>query len=548
VTRPLPELTVLNEFFWIAGADNVLRIQECGGCTALIHPPQPVCRYCRSRNMGVRDVSGKATLSAFTVNHRFGFPDLPPPYVVAQVAIVEDPRVRLTTNIVGCGPDELELGQLLEVQFDKIKDVWLPVFRPTTGKQQTGPLPEDEIAPQDFGRHVSPPLTTQRFEEHSAITGIGASRLGRRLMVAPLSLTIEACEEAVADAGLTFDDIDGLSTYPGLDIAGMGEGGVTALEGALGIRPAWINGGMDTFGPGGSVIAAMMAIATGMARHVLCFRTLWEATFQQLMKEGKASPPGGARTSSWQMPFGAMSAAHTLALNAQRHFDRYGTTRETLGWIALNQRANAALNPTAIYRDPMTMDDYLNARMITTPFGLYDCDVPCDGAIAVVVSAVDVAKDMPRTPVLFEAVGTQIVERTDWDQSTLTHEPQVLGQAAHLWTRTSLRPKDVDVAELYDGFSFNCLSWLEALGFCDIGEARDFLDGGKAIARDGVIPLNTHGGQLSHGRTHGMGLIHEAVTQLRGDAGERQVKDAQVAVVSSGGLTPSGAILMRTDG
>ncbi|WP_099038740.1 thiolase C-terminal domain-containing protein [Mycobacterium neglectum] len=547
MTRPLPELSAQNEFFWTAGGDGVLRIQECQDCEALIHPPQPVCRYCRSRNMGVRDVSGRATLSAFTVNHRFGFPDLPPPYVVAQVAVVEDPRVRLTTNIVECDPEELELGQVVEVTFDKIEDVWLPLFRPTIDKQ-TGPLPEDEIAPTDFGRFVSAPLTTTKFEEHSAITGIGASRLGRRLMVPPLSLTIDACEAAIADAGLTLDDIDGLSTYPGLDIAGMGEGGVTALEGALGIRPTWINGGMDTFGPGGSVIAAMMAIATGMARHVLCFRTLWEATFQQLMKEGKASPPGGPRTSSWQMPFGATSAAHVLALNAQRHFQRYGTTRETLGWIALNQRANAALNPTAIYRDPMSMDDYLNARPITTPFGLYDCDVPCDGAVAVIVSAVDAARDMPRKPVLFEAVGTQIVERTDWDQTTMTHEPQVLGQAAHLWTRTSLRPNDVDVAELYDGFSFNCLSWLEALGFCGIGEAKDFLDGGKAIARDGVIPLNTHGGQLSHGRTHGMGLIHEAVTQLRGDAGERQVKGARVAVVSSGGLTPSGAILMRTEG
>jgi acetyl-CoA acetyltransferase/uncharacterized OB-fold protein len=546
VTRPLPQLTVQNEFFWAAGADGVLRIQECRDCSALIHPPQPICRYCRSHNMGVRDVSGKATLSAFTVNHRFGFPDLPPPYVVAQVALVDDPRVRLTTNVVECEPDELELGQQLEVVFDKIEDVWLPLFRPSADKT-AAPQAVDEIAPQDFGGYVRAPLSTEKFEEKSAITGIGASRLGRRLMVAPLSLTIEACEAAIADAGLTFDDIDGLSTYPGLDVAGMGEGGVTALEGALGLRPTWINGGMDTFGPGGSVIAAMMAIATGMARHVLCFRTLWEATFGQLMKEGKIEPPGGPRTSSWQMPFGATSAAHTLALNAQRHFHRYGTTRETLGWIALNQRANAALNPTAIYRDPMTMDDYLNARMITTPFGLYDCDVPCDGAIAVVVSAIDAAKDMPKKPVLFEAVGTQIIERTDWDQTTLTHEPQVLGQSAHLWTRTSLRPKEVDVAELYDGFSFNCLSWLEALGFCGIGEAKDFLDGGKAIARDGVIPLNTHGGQLSHGRTHGMGLIHEAVTQLRGEAGDRQVKDARVAVVSSGGLTPSGAILLRTD-
>jgi acetyl-CoA acetyltransferase/uncharacterized OB-fold protein len=548
--RPLPQITPQNEFFWTAGGDGVLRIQECLDCNALIHPPQPICRYCRSHNMGVRDVSGNATLSAFTVNHRFGFPDLPPPYVVAQVAVAEDPRVRLTTNIVECEPDQLELGQSLEVAFEKIQDeagvVWLPLFRPTVEKKSWA-APADEIAPEEFGRYVRPPLTTEKFEDKSAITGIGASRLGRRLMVPPLSLTIEACEAAVADAGLTLDDIDGLSTYPGLDIAGMGEGGVSALEGALGLRPTWINGGMDTFGPGGSVIAAMMAVATGMARHVLCFRTLWEATFQQMMKEGRISPPGGSRTSSWQMPFGATSAAHILALNAQRHFHRYGTTRETLGWIALNQRANAALNPTAIYRDPMTMDDYLNARMITTPFGLYDCDVPCDGAIAVIVSAVDVASDMPKAPVLIEAVGTQIIERTDWDQTTMTHEPQVLGQSAHLWARTSLRPKDVDVAELYDGFSFNCLSWLEALGFCGIGEAKDFLDGGKAIARDGVIPLNTHGGQLSHGRTHGMGLIHEAVTQLRGEAGERQVADARVAVVSSGGLTPSGVLLLRTD-
>lgn len=545
--RPLPQLTVQNEFFWTSGADGQLRIQECQACKALIHPPAPICRYCRSHDLGVRAVSGKATLSGFSVNHRFGFPDLPPPYVIAEVAVLEDPRVRLTTNIVDCDADTLEIGQPVEVAFQHVDDVWLPVFTPASDPDAETALPEDLIPPTDFAKYVRPMLGVEKFEDKAAITGIGASRLGRRLMVAPLSLTIEACEAAVADAGLTFDDIDGLSTYPGLDVAGMGEGGVSALEGALGLRPTWINGGMDTFGPGGSVIAAMMAVATGMARHVLCFRTLWEATFQQLMKDGKMSPPGGARAGGWQQPFGGISAAHTLAQNASRHFHRYGTTRETLGWIALNQRANAALNPTAIYRDPMTMDDYLSARMITTPFGLYDCDVPCDGAVAVIVSAVDVARDLPQKPIRVEAVGTQIIERLDWDQTTLTHEPQVLGQSAHLWSRTSLRPSDVDVAELYDGFTFNCLSWLEALGFCGIGEARDFLDGGHAIARDGIIPLNTHGGQLSHGRTHGMGLIHEAVTQLRGHAGERQVADAKVAVASSGGLTPSGVLLLRTD-
>ncbi|MGO9154339.1 thiolase C-terminal domain-containing protein [Mycobacterium sp.] len=544
--RPLPLITQDNEFFWTSGADGTLRLQECTACAALIHPPAPACRYCRSRDVGVRAVSGRATLAGFTVNDRFSLPGLPAPYVVAQVAIAEDPRVRLTTNIVDCDPDQLELGQQVEVFFEQLEDVWLPLFRPSADAEQ-GQLPVDEIAPERFGEYVRPMLTTEKFEDKVALTGIGMSPIGRRLMQLPLSLTVQACDAAIADAGLTYADIDGLSTYPGaINVGGFGEGGVTALEAALGIRPTWHNGAMETFGPGGSVIAAMLAIAGGLARHVLCFRTLWEATHGELMKQGKVTPSMG-RMTGWQMPFGATSAAHTLAMNAQRHFHRYGTTKETLGWIALNQRANAELNPTAVYRSPMTMDDYLNARPITTPFGLYDCDVPCDGAIAVIVSAVDAASDLAKPPVLVEAVGTQIIERIDWDQSTLTHEPQVLGQSAHLWTRTSLRPTDVDVAELYDGFTMNCLSWIEALGFCGIGEAREFLDGGKNIARDGLLPLNTHGGQLSHGRTHGMGLLHEAISQLRGEAGERQVADARVGVVSSGGLTPSGVLLLRAD-
>jgi acetyl-CoA acetyltransferase/uncharacterized OB-fold protein len=545
--RPLPLVTDENEFFWTSGADGRLRFQECENCKALIHPPAPVCRYCRSREIGVRTVSGRATLSSFTVNHRFSIPGLPAPYVVAQVAIEEDPRVRLTTNAVECDPDDLELDMRMEVVFSRHGDVWLPLFRPASDQDDPAPPVTDEIAPERMGDYVRPMVTRDKFEDKVAITGIGMSDIGRRLMVSPLSLTVAACEAAIADAGLTMADIDGLSTYPGGgNLGGFGEGGVTALEAALGIRPTWHNGGIETFGPGGSLIAAMLAVAGGLARHVLCFRTLWEATYNELIKQGKIAPPSGVM-SGWMAPFGAVSAAHTLAQNAQRHFHRYGTTRETLGWIALNQRANAELNPTAIYRKPMTMQDYLSARMITTPFGLYDCDVPCDGAVAVLVSAVDTARDLAKPPVLVEAVGTQIIERIDWDQSTLTHEPQSLGQAAHLWTRTTLRPTDVDVAELYDGFTINCLSWIEALGFCGIGEAKDFLDGGTNIARDGVLPLNTHGGQLSHGRTHGMGLMHEAVSQLRGEAGPRQVANAKVGVVSSGGLTPSGVILLRTD-
>ena len=235
-------------------------------------------------------------------------------------------------------------------------------------------------------------------------------------------------------------------------------------------------------------------------------------------------------------------------MNANQYLHRYGATRELLGLIALNGRANAARNPAAIYRDPMTMDDYLSARPITSPFGLYDCDVPCDGSIAVIVSDASAAADLPHPAIRVEAVGTQILERVSWDQGTLTHEPQVLGQAAHLWTRTSLRPGDVDVALLYDGFTFNAISWLEALGFCRFGEAQDWLDGGRRIALDGELPVNPHGGQLSEGRTHGFGFLYEAVTQLRHDAVDRQVDGATTAVVTTGGGTPSGVLLLQRHG
>ena len=390
--------------------------------------------------------------------------------------------------------------------------------------------------------------------DEAALSDLGidrraAGRFGRRLGVDPLSLTVEACRNAVADAGLSMADIDGLSTYPGgFAAGGHSEGGVTALEESLRIRPTWFNGAGETPGQGGSVVAAMLAVAAGLCRHVLCFRTVWESTWSERVRARPPSPGGRGEGDfmSWRAPFGALSAANWIAMNATNHFHRYGTTRAALGAIAVNARRNAGLNPDAIYREPMTMDDYLGARMITSPFGLYDCDVPCDGSIALVVSAADVAPDLARPPVYVEAVGTQIIDRVSWDQGVLSHEPQTQGPAAHLWSRTSMRPADVDVAELYDGFTFNCLSWIEGLGFCGPGEAGDFLADPGRIALDGELPLNTFGGQLSAGRTHGYGYLHEAVVQLRGDAGDRQVAGARVAAVSTGGGTPGGCFLFRS--
>jgi acetyl-CoA acetyltransferase/uncharacterized OB-fold protein len=539
--RPLPELTPWNEWFWTSGADGRLRIQGCSECGSLVHPPVPICPVCASRSSEPTLVSGLATVVGYTVNQHQWHPDLPPPYVIAVVALAEDPSVRLTTNIVGCDPYDVEIGLEVTVRFEQEEDVWLPLFEPT-GAITDDPLP---LPPLPAPR---PPIGDDRFERRAVLSGVGRSALGRRLMVDPLSLTVDACIEAVADAGLQLADIDGLSTYPGAVGMGMSEGGVTAVEEALRLHPTWINGGGDLPGPGGAVIAAMLAVANGLCRHVLCFRTVWESTFATL---GLARGSGAGRSSGWQqwrMPFGALSAANWIGANANQYLHRYGATREMLGIIALNGRRNAARNPAAIYREPMTMDDYMAARPITTPFGLYDCDVPCDGSIAVVVSDASVAGDLPGTAIRIEAVGTQVLERISWDQGTITHEPQVLGQAAHLWTRTDLRPHDVDVALVYDGFTFNAISWIEALGFCGIGEAQEWLDGGRRIALGGELPVNPHGGQLSEGRTHGFGFIYEAIKQLRREAGERQVADADTAVVTTGGGTPSGVLLLRRDG
>ncbi len=544
MSRPLPSVTPENAFFWRAGADGVLRFQRCDDCGRLRFPVAPVCPYCCSARTTVDAVAGTATVVAVTVNYQAWAPGLDPPYSIAVVAVDEDPTIRLTTNVVGIEPDAVTLGLRVRVRFEQESDVWIPVFEPNGEPPGDWSVPEPERGPRRA------PVSGRRFEDDCAITGLGISEVGRRLMRPPLSLTVEACLAAVEDAGLDLDDIDGLATYPGMAAGGHSEGGASALIEALRLRPVWHNGSPETPGQIGALVAAMLAVSAGLCRHVLCFRTVWEATFTQLMRTGEVPPPGGGRASGMaelRAPYGALSAANWIALAASQHFARYGTTREHLAAIALNGRANAARNPLAVYRDPLTLDDYLEARPITTPFGLYDCDVPCDGAVAVIVSSRAAARDTRQPPVLVESVGTAISDRLSWDQGTLTHEPQVVGPAAHLWARSRLTPADVDLAQIYDGFTFNCLSWLEALGYCEVGEGGPWLEGGTRIALDGELPINTGGGQLSAGRLHGFGLIHEAILQLRGAGGDRQVPGAEVALVTTGGGTPGGCALFTVD-
>jgi acetyl-CoA acetyltransferase len=394
----------------------------------------------------------------------------------------------------------------------------------------------------------------QKFPERgvlkAAITGIGKSPIGRRTMRAPNDLLADAALAAIADAGLTRDDIDGVTTYPGRQSGDSGQAPVGTVEAinALGLKVRWHSGGPEGAAQASALMIAAMAVSTGQARHVLVFRCLNESSAQATGRRGIGE--GGATIGgwlSWLVPMGSHSAVNWAAMYADRIMHEHGLTREQLGAQAIFQRECAQHDPSAImHGKTLTMEDYLGARMISDPLGLFDCDVPIDGAAAMIVSAADAARDLRRPPLRIAAIGAGLTHAFTWHQ-----QPDLTTMAAHdaaasMWAQTDIRPADVDVAGLYDGFSIFVPMWLEAFGFCGKGEGGAFIGAGQTRL-DGAIPVNTGGGQLSAGRLHGYGLLHEVCTQLWGDGGGRQVSDARTGVVGMGGGPLAGAILLARD-
>ena len=393
-------------------------------------------------------------------------------------------------------------------------------------------------------------------ERGAIISGIGISRIGRKTGIAGVELTAESSAAAIADAGLSPLDIDGIAT--------MGETPVSEAATHLGIEHTWTGSPIGRWGLLSPVVNAFHAVATGRARHVLVYRTVNMMGGSVLPPPGAAADGAASPSPSLERPpspaveerdnpmadvprllaMHAYSAANWLALHARRHMHQYGTTKEQLGWLAINSRRNAAFNPRATYRDPLSMDDYLSARMISDPFGLLDCDVPVDGSVAFVVSTAAAATDCDH-PVRVEACGGAL-GLGGWDQRPDYPKMASTDAAAEMWGRTDLKPVDADIAELYDGFTFLTFAWLEALGFCGDGEAGPFVEGAARIALDGQLPLNTYGGQLSAGRMHGNWVLHEACLQLRGEGGPRQVRKHDVAVVSNGGGPIAGCMVLTT--
>jgi acetyl-CoA acetyltransferase len=392
-------------------------------------------------------------------------------------------------------------------------------------------------------------------EKQAIISGIGISQIGRRTGIADVDLTMSASRQAIADAGLQPSDIDGITT--------LGETPVDRVAAELGIIPRYTGGRLGTYGLLTPLTSAFAAIAGARARHVLVYRTVQmmggaivsseapvsseeprPGSAEPRPPDGRERPPDVMGDMAPLLAHHAYSAANWLAMHCQRHMHLYGTTKEQMGWLAVSSRRHAARNPLAVFHEPMTIDDYMAARPVSTPFGLYDCDVPIDGSIAFVVSAAAHASDCPNLPIRIEAVGGSPgpgawVNRPDYPKMAS------IDAAADMWSRTDLTVADLDIAELYDGFTFLTFAWLEALGICGDGEAGPFVEGGSRIALDGQLPLNTYGGQLSAGRMHGYWVVHEACVQLRGAAGERQVAvQPEVAVVSNGGGPIAGCLLL----
>ncbi len=382
------------------------------------------------------------------------------------------------------------------------------------------------------------------LEQRTAITGIGQSAIGRRLGRTAVDLTAEAALRAIADAGLDRRDIDGIATgsgyapAPGADPVSTGE-----IKEALGLSLNWYASAADSTQMS-ALIHASMAVATGQARHVLVFRTVTEAS----TRATPASVDVAERVHGpmqWRVPFNAPSAANWIALIATRYAQEFGLTREQLAAVALNGRRNAMRTPNAVYRTPLTMDEYLASRMISSPLCLFDCDVPVDGSVALIVSHQDAAKDAKTPALRIEAICGPMVGRDSWDQQPDLTRFSGADAGKRLWNRTDLTPAAVDVVQLYDGFSFLALLWLEDMGFCPRGEAGRFVEGGSRIALDGELPMNTSGGQLSFGRLHGLGLVHEACVQLRQLGGARQVpNEPRVALVTNGGGPVASALLL----
>jgi acetyl-CoA acetyltransferase len=401
------------------------------------------------------------------------------------------------------------------------------------------------------------------IKDQAAIVGVGSTNYWKRGQSYPeteLSMACTAILSALSDAGLTINDLDGFSIYsnscdpaavastlgvPEVRWATSTTSGGGGCAGALGVAAAAIHGGMA------NVVVTLMTLQQLNKR--LGGSAVNGMLAYAMMSEG-SSPYGGSGiqpSAAFTANNGMLSPGHSFALIAQRHMYLYGTKREHFAEVCISQRNNAMTRPTAIRRDPITLDDYFNARMISDPLCLFDYTMESDGAVAVITVSADRAKDLRQKPVYIMASNHggdgrwgpglfRYFQSPDEYFASSGHRPV----AKRMYEMAGVGPEDVDVALLYDHFSPMVIMQLEDYGFCPIGEGGRFVEDGNIRFGTGSLPVNTHGGNLSEAYIIGMTHVREAVEQLRGTA-VNQVEGAEIALVTGGpaSLPVSGALL-----
>lgn len=368
--------------------------------------------------------------------------------------------------------------------------------------------------------------------------GSGMSQLG---------LQLKAAARAVADAGLKPASIDGIMPFPNLGTAE----GIAASLGCENLRfAATVHTGGAA--PVASLNVAAAAVTSGMADYVLLpagWNGYSRTRVRQTVATDVASIPGGAIARDYYLPYGFVAPPQWYSVIARRHMHEFNTQPEQLGNVAVAMRQHAQLNPAAVmYGKPLTLDDYMDSPMLADPYRVLDCCLETDGAAAVVVTSVERARDLPAIPVAIVSGASgqpypadEITNRRDFFKTGISiAAPQAFGRAG-------IRPAEVDVAMIYDCFTFEVLQQLEEMGFCKRGEGGEFVEDGR-IAPGGELPVNTHGGLMAEAHVLGMNHIIEAVLQLRGAAEDRQVANTRTVVVTGWGDFGDGsiAILQRS--
>jgi acetyl-CoA acetyltransferase len=382
----------------------------------------------------------------------------------------------------------------------------------------------------------------------TAIAGIGATEFSKRSGRSELRLAVEATKAALDDAGIAPADVDGMVTFsmdnnPEIEVArNLGMGDLTLFS------RVHYGGGAG----GGAILQAAMAVASGVADVVVCYRAFNERSGRRFGSGVQDRPPDPTTESAhyaWYSPYGLVTPAQWVAMFARRYMHTFGATSEDFGRVAVTDRLHASTNPAAWFHgQPITLEDHQRSRWIVEPLHLLDCCQESDGAQAIVVTSVERARDLPNTPAVIAAAaqgaskGQEMM--TSYYRDDMAGLPEMGLVARQLWDGSGLTPADIATAVIYDHFTPFVLCQLEEFGFCGRGEAKDFIVD-EGISLGGRLPINTNGGQLGEAYIHGMNGIAEGVRQVRGTA-VNQVEGAEHVLVTAGtGVPTSGLILSR---